>query len=900
MNTNQLIQKYVNLSEANVVLTDEQEFQDKEVQLANQLHKAGQLSEAKLIYEKIFKENPDKFELLHLLGTLEAQLGNFVRAVDLLEQAVLKKSHLWDTFFNLGNAYMEIKDFENAVKNYKKSIKLNSSNAEIYNGLGRALHQLNKYEDALKSYDAAIRKKPKNDRYYFNKGIALIELKKFEKALENFNEAIEINGEELFYFYNRGLIQFNLERYEDSLLSFEKSILISPDFSSAYLCKADTLVRLDQKNLAEKSYLKSIEINPTLTDAHYNLGVLKLQNNEQEQALIHFNDALRIKPDFGKALTAAGIVKLNSLDLIQALEFFTKAIEVDPNDPGFYLNRGNAYSALKKFQEAFNDYGKAIELKSDYYQAYSNRGTILLSQLNQPEAALILFEVAIGIEPNFVDAHINKAEALNKLGMEDLALNSFLKALEIDSNAPYIIGKCLHYKMKLCDWDRLQEGISIYESMFRARIPAAVPFDAINISDNPEIHLIAAELARGVKNIKSTLLGDIPKRPKKGKLRIGFYSADLYYHPVSIWLAEQLENFDKSKLELFAFSYKTITDPMQARLKAGFDHYMMVDKMSDIEVAQLSRELEIDIAIDLNGQTADGRPQIFSIRAAPIQVNHIGFPGTMASNHIDYMIFDRAIIDNNYRKFYTEKIAFVPCACTYDRERKISQLAFSREQFGLPKDSFVFTCQNGPQKISPEVFDVWMSILREVPNSVLWLLKPNKIALQNLYQEAEKRNVSRDRLIFTEREVVSTDKEQERIGRYLANYQLADLFLDTWPYNAGTTAVDSLWAGLPVLTKIGKSIGARMAASALTAIEMPELITHTDESYKNLAVKMALEANFLNGIKTKLQQKILTAPLFDPVGNTKYIEQALIEMYRKYQAGEKAEDFVIEPLKQAV
>ena len=894
MNTDPQIQKYLNLSDAEVVLPAEQQFQDRNVQLANQLHKEGRLTEAKSIYEKIFSSDPNKFEVLHLLGTLEAQLGFFDRAIDLLEQATMKSPHLWDSFFNLGNAYMENSNYEMAVLNYKKSLELKNNNSVVQNSLGRALHQAKHFKEALNYYESAIKLNSKNDKYYFNKGITLIELKLFDQALESFDRAIKINRKELYYHYNRGLILFNLERYKESLNSFDDALEISPTFANCYLCKADVLVRLNEKKLAENCYLKSIEFNPELHDAHYNLGVLKLQNNNEDQAIIHFNDALKIKPDFAKALTAIGIAKLNSLELNSAIDIFTRAIELDPEDPGFYLNRGNAYASSKRYQEAFDDYGKAIEFKPNYYQAYSNRGSILLSQLNQPEASLVLFEVAIGIEPNFADAHINKAEALNRLGREDLALNSFLRALEINANAPYIIGKCLHYKMKLCDWDGLAEGISIYESMFYNELPAAVPFDAINITDNPEIHLTAAKLISDVKNKTLQLLGEIPKNLNHEKLKIGFYSTDLYYHPVSIWLAEQLENFDKNKFELFAFSFKTVPDPMHARLKAAFDHYIPVDKLSDVEVTQLSRELEIDIAIDLNGQTADGRPKIFSGRAAPIQVNHIGFPGTMATNYIDYMIVDQTGITTENRKFYTENLAFVPCLYTYDRQRKISQIPITREQFGLPENAFVFTCQNGSQKISPDVFDVWMSILREVPNSILWLLKPNKLALKNLCAEAEKRNVNKDRLIFIEREIVSVDKEQERIGRYLASYKLADLFLDTWPYNAGTTAVDALWAGLPVLTKSGKSLGGRMATSAITAVEMPELITNSEEEYKGLAIRLAQDANLLRAVKTKLKEKISTAPLFDPVGNTRYIEKAFLEMYRKYQAGEAPGDFTIE------
>lgn len=893
MNPRPLIQKYISLSDTRLILSGDQQFQDINIQRANQLHKNGKLEEAKVIYDSIFNSNPEQFEVLHLLGTLEAQLGNFTKAIDLLEKAALKKSNLWDTFFNLGNAYMEVDNYEKAILSYQKSLIIKPNSDIVFNSLGKAFISLNNFEEALVNYNEAIKLNKNKDIYYFNQGIAFIELKLFNQALEVFEKAIEINDQELYYFFNLGLVQFNLEKYEDALISYDKAIEIVPGFPNAHLCKADVLVRLNEKYLAERSYLKSIELNPLLYDAYYNLGVLKLQSNDEFQAVEYFNQALNIKPDFAKALNAIGISKLNSFEYIQAIDIFSRAIEIDANDPSFYLNRGNAYASAKKYQEAFDDYGKVIEIKSDHYQAYSNRGSLLLTHFNQPEAALILFEVAIGINPDFADAHINKAEALNRLGMEELALNSFLRALEIDSNASYIIGKCLHYKMRLCDWDGLEEGISICESMFYNNIPAAVPFDAINIIDSPEIHFLSAKLIKGSQKSTVNLLGEIPKRVAKQKIKIGFYSTDLYYHPVSIWLAEQLENFDKNKFELFGFSFKTVNDPMQARLQSAFDHYIDVEKLSDLEVTQLSRDLEIDIAIDLNGQTAGGRPLIFSGRAAPIQVNHIGFPGTLANNCIDYIIVDKSVIDSNYRQFYTEKFAYVPCGYTYDRQRRISQASLTREQFGLPENCFVFTCQNGSQKISPEVFDIWMEILREVPNSVLWLFKSNKVAAHNLCIQAEKRNINKDRLIFCQREIVGVDQEKERIGRYLASYKLADLFLDTWPYNAGTTAVDALWAGLPVITKIGKSIGGRMAASALTAIEMTELISKSEFEYKSLAIKIAQDTDLLKSLKNKLQKKILTAPLFDPVGNTKYIEKAFIEMHRKYLAGEEPDDFSI-------
>jgi predicted O-linked N-acetylglucosamine transferase (SPINDLY family) len=420
---------------------------------------------------------------------------------------------------------------------------------------------------------------------------------------------------------------------------------------------------------------------------------------------------------------------------------------------------------------------------------------------------------------------------------------------------------------------------------------------ALLFFDNPELHLLSSKTYVSSKFPADPGVGEIPRRPAHERVRIGYYSADLYYHPVSIWLAEQLENHDKARVELYAFCLKSVRDPMMERLEAGFDHWIDVQGMSDLEITKLSRELEIDIAIDLNGHTADGRTGIFAARAAPIQLNYMGFPGSMGAPYIDYMLGHAPVEGEDLeelaydRQFISEKIAYVPSTFTYDRLRQLSDEPLTRGQFGLPEKGFVFTCQNGCQKLTPEVFDVWMAILKAVPGSVLWLLKPNETAVKNLMREAVARGVEAERLVFTAREVVPIDQEKARIGRYLASYKLADLFLDTWPYNAGTTAIDALWAGLPVLTKEGRAPVARMAAGALRGIEVPELITRTAQQYQALAIELAHSPDKLQQLKEKVKGNRLTTALFDVVGNTRHIESAYLEMYRRYQEGLEPEDF---------
>ena len=465
----------------------------------------------------------------------------------------------------------------------------------------------------------------------------------------------------------------------------------------------------------------------------------------------------------------------------------------------------------------------------------------------------------------------------------------------------YLFGMSLHTKMFMCNWQDFKSDIKNLTFKINDEKKVTPSFPILALTDSLTVQRKASETCINHKYSLNRSLGSVFKYSRKNKIRIGYYSADLYYHPVSIWLAEQLENHDKSKVELYAFCLKSVQDPMRDRLEAAFDHWIDVQSTSDLEIAKLSRELEIDIAIDLNGHTADGRTGVFAARAAPIQINHIGFPGSMGAEYIDYLIGHSPSPDENLeelarsRQFMTEKIVYVPSSFTYDRQRQLSDEPLTRAQFGLPEAGFVFTCQNGCQKLMPEVFDIWMEILKAVPGSVLWLLKPNETAVKNLIKEANARGVEAERLIFTAREVVSIDQERARIGRYLASYKLADLFLDTWPYNAGTTAVDALWAGLPVLTKKGKALVARMATEALRGIEVPELITKTPEEYKELAIELAHNPDKLKQLKEKIQRNRLTTALFDPVANTRHIENAYLEMYRRYAAGEQPNDFIVQP-----
>jgi len=380
---------------------------------------------------------------------------------------------------------------------------------------------------------------------------------------------------------------------------------------------------------------------------------------------------------------------------------------------------------------------------------------------------------------------------------------------------------------------------------------------------------------------------ELQKNKPNKKIRIGYYSADYYEHATSYLIAELIELHDKSKFEIFGFSFgPDKDDKMRKRISKAFDQFIDVNLKSDKEVAQLSRDLKIDIAVDLKGFTQFSRFGIFVERCAPIQVNYLGHPGTLGADCIDYIIADKVLIPQKNQKDYSEKIIYLPhCYQVNDSNKKISDKVFTRKELELPKDGFIFCCFNKNYKITPNVFDCWMKILKKVKGSVLWLFENNPITIKNLQQEANKRDIGSDRLIFAKPMV---------LDKHLARHKVADLFVDTFPYTAHTTCSDALWAGLPVLTCAGESFASRVSASLLNAIGLSELVTHTIKGYEDMAIELANNPIRLKKIKNELEKNKLEKPLFNTKLFTKHIESAYTEMHKKYIKNEKPDHIKIQ------
>jgi predicted O-linked N-acetylglucosamine transferase (SPINDLY family) len=431
----------------------------------------------------------------------------------------------------------------------------------------------------------------------------------------------------------------------------------------------------------------------------------------------------------------------------------------------------------------------------------------------------------------------------------------------------------MHGNMLLCKWDEFKLRFSDLEQKIKSGAKSSLNFILVGLTDSAELQLKASQ-TWSKEFPQNDSLGPIKKTEPKPKIRLGYYSADFYNHATCILMAELFEKHDRSKFELFAFSFgPDIKDHMRTRVEASFDQFIDVSSMSDKEIAEFSRMLGIDIAIDLKGSTKDHRFGIFSYRAAPVQVSYLGYPGTMGAEYIDYLIADKTLIPEASQKFYTEKIAYMPHSYQVnDRSRVISDRVFTKQEVGLPDEGFVFACFNSNYKITPDVFDVWVRILKSVEGSVLWLFEDNETAATNLRKEAQKRGLSPERLVFA---------PKMEISEHLARHKLADLFIDTLPCNAHTTASDALWAGLPVLTCMGESFASRVAASLLNAIEMPELITSSLKEYEELAVALGKDPQRIQALKQKLESNKLTTPLFDSTMFTSSFEDVLKQIFSK-------------------
>lgn len=663
----------------------------------------------------------------------------------------------------------------------------------------------------------------------------------------------------------------------EALALYERVLKLRPAHFDALHLSGVVAYQLKQPARAVELIGRAIEINPDFSEAHSNLGNALLALRQWDAAISSYDRALALRPGFAEGYYNRGLAQKQAGRLEAAVQSFDQAIALKADYAEAFNNRGNVLQALKQFEAAVQSYDRAIAIKADYAEAFNNRG-VALQGLKRYEAALQSCDRALALRPDFAEAHYNRGIDLNELKRREAALASYDRALALKPDYEFLRGMCLSTQMQMCDWTGLDAKIADLSARIHRNEKVTNPFAALAFADSLSLQRKVAEIWMHEKAPPGNGLPWLSKYPRRNKIRIGYYSADYYNHATAYLMAGLFEAHDRSRFELTAFSFGPDPDDvMHRRVSGAFDRFVDVRNRTDRDVAGLSRELGIDVAVDLKGFTTDNRAGIFAERAAPLQVNYLGYPGTMGAVYMDYVIADHTLIPPASQPYYREKVVYLPHSYQVnDDRRRISDTPFSKRDLGLPDTGFVFCCFNNSYKINPAVFDRWMRILKRVEGSVLWLLEDNLAVVTNLRREAVKRGVGAERLIFAKRAL---------LDEHLARHRRADLFLDTLPYNAHTTTSDALWAGVPVLTCMGKSFAGRVAASLLNAIDLPELITHTPEAYEQLAVDLATNPQRLSHIRHKLEQNRLTTPLFDTLLFTRHIEAAYTAMVERYQAG---------------
>ena len=492
----------------------------------------------------------------------------------------------------------------------------------------------------------------------------------------------------------------------------------------------------------------------------------------------------------------------------------------------------------------------------------------------------------MNIDPDFAEAHCNLGNIFNQLGEYDKAIQSYNNAYKIKPDLGTILGYILSAKMNCCDWHDIEALLESSKEKIYEKSKVIDSFSLFGLIDDPALIKIVTEKRMLIDHPTNNSSPIVSRYNKHQKIRIGYFSGDFREHPVALLTAGLYETHDRDHFEIHAFSLGPDTnDEMNLRIKAGVDHFHNVQPMSHKEIVELARSLEIDIAVDLAGLTAKSRTDVFAMSAAPIQLSYIGWLGTMGADYYDYLIADPVMIPKENQKYYVEKIVYLPSFQVNDSKDLPPDIVMTRKDAGLPEEGFVFCCFNNTYKFTPTTFDSWARILSEVDNSVLIVYTNNDLSKKNLTKEIEERGIAANRLIFGD----SLDRPE-----YLARYRVADLFLDTQPYNAGTTASDALKMGLPILTLKGQSYQSRMGASILNAVSLPELITNTPEEYESLAIQLGNDPEKMQAIKDKLANNLSSAPLFDTKRFTKNIEAAYNEMYERHHKGLEPEHIYVE------
>ena len=715
---------------------------------------------------------------------------------------------------------------------------------------GVALQQSGRMAEAEALYRDILRAHPALFDALHLLGLLCAQQGRMADAADFLGQAVGVNGKVAPVLTNWGVALRALGRADEALAAYDRALVLDPRDASTYYNRANALKDLLRYDEALAAFGGALERNPRHSNAFYNRGVVLQTLGRSTEALADFDAALRLNPRHVEA----------------------------------YYNRGASLRELRRFAEALGSYEHAIALKPDHGDAYLNRGNTL-KDLGRFADAVASYDRAIAFKPGDIGVIYNRALVLRQLNRFVPARDGFAQVLALDPSHAEAAAQQFLLAGEICDWDMRVAMREKLGALIRAGA-AVPPFAVLAALDDSEMQSRAA-VQYSAQRFAPRQSRGAKARPKKGgRLRIGYVSADYRTHPTAFLLIDLLERHDRSRFELVGLSLAPSDgSPMRTRCEKAFDRFIDVTAMSDDQAAEVIAREDIAIAVDLGAYTQHARPGILVTRPAPLAVNYLGFPGTMGAPHIDYILADAHVIPESNRRHFTESIAYLPGSYQPpDATRVAAATVPSRAEMGLPEQAFVFCCFNNSYKFTPELFDVWMRCLQAVPASVLWMFANNDLARAHLRAQAQARGIDQARLVFAGH--IPHDA-------HLARLPLADLFLDTAPYNAHTTASDALWAGVPVITCSGESFPARVAGSLLRAVELPQLEAASLPEYEQMALALANHPAKLRSLRDHLLSGRDRLPLFDGENFRRHVEAAYGIMWERALSGLPPETFTV-------
>ena len=729
-----------------------------------------------------------------------------------------------------------------------------------------AFHQSGQLDAAESLYLAMLRDKPDDAQVLNFLGTLKTQKKELSSAVDFIQKAIQIKQDYPQAHCNLG-VAFEAEgRLLEAQSCFELAIKHKPDYALAWFNLGNVRHKLKQYESAIDCFKKAVQHRPDYAQAYMNCGLAQDALGLTEQAHANYDAAINLSPKYAEAFNNKGSLYMQEKRYQEAYLCFEQALTHNAHYAKAYFNKGTALNALKLPGLAISCFDEAIQLEPEFVEAFCNRG-VSYRELGQFDQALQNLQRALALNDQDVDVHFNLGNLLddNKLFPEATYHLERVLALNPDTAAD-CVGPLMNIQMKMCDWEGFQQRIEQVKHRVQVVKRSTELLPLLAISDDARFLYQAGQVYCEQHYPQQASHFEAKKSNNNTRLVVGYFSSDFNNHPLAHLFSEVFELHDRSQFEIHAFALsRKPHDSYTQRIISNVDYFWDCGALSHTGLLDLARQHNLDIAMDLNGATGGCRMEIFASRVAPAQINYLGFPGTIGSEYHDYIIADNYLIPPAQQVHYSEKVIYLPCFQANDRKRRVSDIAPSRAQFELPDNAFVFCCFNNAYKIQITQFASWIHILSNVPSSVLWLISDSTAVEENLREQAQLLGVQPDRLIFSKR-MSHPD--------YLASYACADLFLDTYPFNAGTTASDALWMGLPLVTLSGNTFASRMAGSLLHAVGLPELITSNLEDYENLAVELANDPSRLGKLRQKLKANRSSCVLFDsPLFVSKLEEQ---------------------------